>query len=237
MVYKFFDKKASGSGIKNENISNKELAKELHKLTIRKFNKRKVQSPFTGNIWGADLADMQLISKFNKGFRFLLCLIDIYSKYPCVIPLKDKKCITITNAFQKVLKESNKKTNKIWVDKGSKFYNRSMEPWFEKNGIKMYSTHNKGKPVISEWFITTLKNNIYKYVTSVSKNDYINKLYDMINKYNNTYHGIIKMKPADVNQTHILNLVKKLMIKIQNLKLVMLLEIRNIKVFFQKVTN
>ena len=113
MVYKFFDKKASGSGIKNENISNKELAKELHKLTLRTFNKRKVQSPFTGNIWGADLADMQLISKFNKGFRFLLCLIDIYSKYPWVIPLKDKKCITITNAFQKVLKESNKKANKI----------------------------------------------------------------------------------------------------------------------------
>ena len=74
-------------------------------------------------------------------------------------------------------------------------------------------------------------------MTSVSKNDYINKLYDIINKYNNTYHGIIKMKPADVNQTHILNLVKKLMIKIQNLKLVMLLEFRNIKVFFQKVTN
>ena len=167
----------------------------------------------------------------------MLCLIDIYSKYPWVIPLKDKKRITITNAFQKVLKESKKKTNKIWVDKGSKFYNRSMEPWFEKNGIKMYSTHNKGKPVVSEWFITTLKNKIYKYLTSVSKNDYINKLDDIINKYNNTYHGIIKMKPADVNQTHILNLVKKLMIKIQNLKLVIPLEFRNIKVFFENVTN
>ena len=74
-------------------------------------------------------------------------------------------------------------------------------------------------------------------MTSVSKNDYINKLDDIINKYNNTYHGIIKMKPADVNQTHILNLVKKLMIKIQNLKLVIPLECRNIKVFFENVTN
>ena len=151
--------------------------------------------------------------------------------------MKDKKCITITNAFQNVLKESKKKTNKIWADKGSKFYNRSMEPWFGKNGIKMYSTHNKGKPVVSEWFITTLKNKIYTCLTSVSKNDYINKLDDIINKYNNTYHGIIKMKPADVNQTHILNLVKKLMIKIQNLKLVIPLEFRNIKVFFENVTN
>ena len=71
MVYNFFDKKTSGSGIKNENISNKQLAEELQKPIIRKFNKRKVHSPFIGNIWGSDLADMPLISKFNKGFRFL----------------------------------------------------------------------------------------------------------------------------------------------------------------------
>ena len=75
---------------------------------------------------------MQLTSKSNKGFRFLLCVIDIYSKYACVIPLKDKKGITITNAFQKFLKESNRKPNKIWVDKGSEFYNRSMKSWLEK---------------------------------------------------------------------------------------------------------
>ena len=81
MFYNFFDKKTSGSGIKNENILNKELAEELHKPIIRKYNKRKVQPPFIDNIWGPDLADMQLISKFNKGFRFLLCVIDIYSKY------------------------------------------------------------------------------------------------------------------------------------------------------------
>ena len=87
MIYKFSNKKTSGNGIKNENISNKELAEELHKPVIGIFNKRKVHSPFIGNIWGADLADMQLISKFNKGFRFLLCVIDIYSKYVWVIPL------------------------------------------------------------------------------------------------------------------------------------------------------
>ena len=89
MVYSFFDKKTSamhenefaGSVIKNENISNKELAEKLHKPIIRIFEKRKVHSPFIDNIWGADLAEMQLISKFNKGFRFLLCAIDIYSKY------------------------------------------------------------------------------------------------------------------------------------------------------------
>ena len=113
LVYNFFDKKTSGSGIKNENIPKKELSEELRKPIIRKFNKRKVHSPFIDNIWGADLADMELISKFNKGFRFLLCVIDIYSKYAWVILLKDKKRIIITSAFQKILKESNREPNKI----------------------------------------------------------------------------------------------------------------------------
>ena len=112
MVYKFFDKTTSGGTIKNENISNKELAEELHEPIIRKCNKRKVHSPFIDNIWGPDLVDMQLISKFNEGFRFLLCVIGIYNKYTWVIPLKDKNGITITNAFQKILGESNRKPNK-----------------------------------------------------------------------------------------------------------------------------
>ena len=98
MVYKFFDKTSSGTGRPLSSVSlianNKEniqLADELHKPITRKFKKRKVYSSFRDNIWGADLADMQLISKSNKGFRFLLCVIDIYSKYAWVIPLKDKK--------------------------------------------------------------------------------------------------------------------------------------------------
>ena len=84
--YKFFDKNTSGNGIKNENIPNKELAEGLQKPIIRTFNKRKVYSPFIDKIWGADLADVQLINKFDKRFRFLLCVIDIYSKYAWVIP-------------------------------------------------------------------------------------------------------------------------------------------------------
>ena len=120
MVYKFFDKKASGSGLANNN-ENIQLEKELHKPIIKKFNKRNAYSSFKDNIWGIDLADMQLLSKFNKGFRFLLCVIDIFSKYAWVIPLKDNKGVSIVNAFQIILKESNRKPNKIWVDKGSEF--------------------------------------------------------------------------------------------------------------------
>ena len=83
--------------------------------------------------------------------------------------------------------------------KGSEFYIRSMKSWLEKNDIKMYSTHNEGKSVVAERFIGTWKNKIYKYMTSVSKNVYIYKLDDMVNKYDNTYHRTIKMKPVDVN--------------------------------------
>ena len=89
--------------------------------------KRKVHSSFINNIWGADLTDKQLISKFNKGIRFLLCVIHIFSKYIWLVPLKGKKGITNTNAFQNILDGSSRKPNKIWVDKGSEFYNRSMK--------------------------------------------------------------------------------------------------------------
>ena len=88
MVYKFFDKKTAGMGVKSM-PQNEQLAEELHKSIIREFKKRKVYSAFKDNIWGADLADMQLISKFNKRFRFLLCVIDIFSKCAWVVPLKD----------------------------------------------------------------------------------------------------------------------------------------------------
>ena len=138
------DKKALGGTVKNESISDKELVEELHKPFIRKFEKRKST---IDNIWGAVLAYRQLISKFNKGFKFLLCVIDVYSKYTWVILLKDEKGITITNPFQKLLDKSNRKQNEIWADKGSEFYNRSMKSFLQNNNIEMYSTHNQGKSV------------------------------------------------------------------------------------------
>ena len=111
--------------------------------------------------------------------------------------MKDKNGITITNAFQKTLKESNRKPNKIWVDKGNKFYNSSVKKWLKDNDTEMHSIHNEGKPVVPEK-TRTLETKIYKYMTSVSKNVYIDKLDDKVNEYNNTYHRTIKMKPVDV---------------------------------------
>ena len=141
---------------------------------------------------------MQLISKFNKGFRFLLCVIDVYSKYAWVIRLKDNKCVSIVNSFQKILKESARKAHKIWVDKGSEFYNSHFKKWLKDNRIEMYSIHNEGKSVVAERFIRTIKNKIYKHMISISKNVYIDKVDDTVHKYNNTKHRTIKMKLTDV---------------------------------------
>ena len=155
MVYSLFDKKSKGSGVNIPLEFNEQLAKELHKPIIRKSEKRRVYLGFKNNIWGADLADMQLINKFNKGFRFLLCFIDIFSKYALDVPLKDKKGARIVDAFQKILKESDRKRNKIWVDRGSKFYNNSFKKWLKDNDAVMYSIHNEGKSVVAERFIRT----------------------------------------------------------------------------------
>ena len=112
--------------------------------------------------------------------------------------------MSIVNAFQSILKDSNRKANRICVDKGSEFYNNTFKKWLQDNDIVMYSTHNEGKSVVAEKFVRTLKNKIYKYMTSISKNVYIDKLDDIVNEHNNRYHRTIKMKPIDVkNNTYI----------------------------------
>ena len=196
MVYRFFDKKSKGSGITNE--FNYQLANELHKPIIKKFKKRKVYSSFKDNIWGVYLADMQSLSRYNKGFEYLLCAIDLFSKYAWVIPIKDKKGTSIVNAFKKIISEGQRKPNKTWVDQGSEFYNNTFKDFLKMNNIEMYSTYNEGKSVVAERFIRTLKNKIFKHMTTISKNVYIDVLNDIVNKYNKTVHKTIKVKPNDV---------------------------------------
>ena len=239
MVYKFFDTKVEGSGAKNVNNTkltpqNQQLAEELHKPIIKKFEKRKVYAAFKDNIWGADLGDMQLLSKYNKGIRFLLCVIDIFSKYVWVVPLKDKKDVSIVTAFQSILKQSNRKPNKIWIDKGSEFYNVSFKKWLQDNDIVMYSTNNEGKSVVAERFIRTLKSKIYKYMTSISKNVYIDKLDDIVNECNNTYHTTIKMKPIDVKDNTYINIDKEINNKDPKFKFGDLVRISKYKNIFAK---
>ena len=124
-------------------------------------------------------------------------------------PLKDKKGVSIVDTFQKILHKSGLKPNKIWVDKRGEFYNSSFKKWLNDNDIEMYLIHNEGKSVIAERFIRILQTKIYKYMTLVSKNVYIDKLDDMMDEYNNTYHRTIKMKPVDVKDNTYIDFKKE----------------------------
>ena len=136
---------------------------------------------------------MQSLNKYNKGIKYLLCAIDLFSKYAWVVTLKDKKGTSIVNAFLEIISKG-RKPNKIWVDRDSEFYNNSFKAFLKMNNIEIYSTYNEGKSVIAERLIKTLKNKIFKHMTATSRNVYFNALDDIVNKYNNTVHKTIKMK-------------------------------------------
>ena len=167
------------------------LQMNFTKQLLENLKEERFHSSFKDNIWGVDLSDMQLISTFDKGIKYLLCVIYLFSKYAWVVPLKDKRGITIVNAFQKILDNSERKPNKIWVDQGSEFYSSSFKKWLDGNDIKIYLTFNEGKFVVAERFVRTLKNKIYKHMTAVSKNVYFDVLDDIVDKYNNTYQRTI----------------------------------------------
>ena len=156
------------------------------------FKRNKIYSSFRDNIWGVDLAEIQLISKYNKNIKYLLHVIDLFSKYAWVIPLKSKKEVTITSAFQKTLHSLKRKPNKIWVDQGSGFYNNSCKKWLRDNDIRMYSTHNEGKSVVAEIFIKTLKDKINNDMRAISKNICFNVLEDIV--INTAIHTIEPIK-------------------------------------------
>ena len=127
---------------------NYQLANELHKQIIRNFKRREVYSSLRDNIWGVDLADIQSLSKYNNGIKYLLCVIDLFNKYAWVVPLKDKRWISIVKAFQKTISEGGTaeskggcKPNKMWVDQSGEFYNKLFKRFLEISNIEMYSTY------------------------------------------------------------------------------------------------
>ena len=130
MVYRFFDKKTE-SGV---SVS-EELAEELHTTVTKKFKRRKIYARFKDNIWAANLAEMESLSSKNKSVKCLLCVIDVFTKYAWVKPLKDKKGTTGLNAFIEIINESNCKPNKLWVDEGREFYSKLMQEWLDSNDI------------------------------------------------------------------------------------------------------
>ena len=162
-----------------------------------------------------------------------MCAIDLFSKYARVVPLKDKRGISIINAFQKIISKE-RKPNKICFDQGSDFYNNYFKNFLKTNNIEMYSIYNEGKSFVAERFIRTLKNRIFKHMTAVSKNFYFDVLDDIVNKYNNTVSKSIKMKPINVTSDFYAKYNE--VFNKRKLKLVIMLEFQNTKTFLLEDT-
>ncbi len=176
-----------------------QLADELHKPVKRKFQRRRVEVKGIDQIWSADLVDMQWNSRVNKGFKYLLNIIDLFSKYAWSVPIKDKTGRSITDAFNKVVKSSGRKPEKLWVDQGTEFYNRVFRGWLTENDIEMYSTHNEGKAVVVERFNRTIKEKMWKYFSANNTHKYTDILDNLMGLYNVGYHQSIKMSPKEAS--------------------------------------
>ena len=172
----------------------KTLAEELHKPIIRKFERRRVLVNGIDKIWAADLVDMREFSKFNKGVKYLLAVIDIFSKYGWLIPLKDKTGEAVASALKTIFKE--RKPEKMWVDKGKEFYDKDV-----KELVELYSTENEEKSSVVERWIKTMKEKMWKYFTANSTNVYLNQLSELVKEYNNTRHSSFKMTPVEASES------------------------------------
>ena len=174
-----------------------ELADELHKPARRTFPKRRVFAHEVDGIWTADLVDMQSFAKANKGYKYILMIIDVFSKYGWGIPLKTKTGVEVASAFENLWKKAKvPHPKKLWTDKGREFYNKSMNKLLSKNNIELYSTENEEKSSIVERWNRTIKRNMWKYFTANNTTKYIDVLPKIIAKYNTTYHRSIKSTPT-----------------------------------------
>ena len=175
------------------------LAEELHKPVKRKFRKRRVLVSGIDKIWAADLADMQALSEENEEYKFLLLVIDTFSKYGWIVPLKNKKGETMVKAFKTIFEEG-RTPGKLWTDKGTEFYNKKMVDLRKLYDIKLYSTENEEKSSIAERWIRTMKEKMFKYFTDNNTYKYIDVLPDLVEDYNNTVHSSTKLTPIEASK-------------------------------------
>ena len=173
------------------------IAQEVHRQSRKPKEYRKVEVSDVNDIWSMDLVEMQNFEKENKGYKYLLTCIDLFSRYAWVEPLKNKTGVEVMNAIKRIFESANAKPNKIWVDEGSEFYNKDVKG-FLKN-IELYSTYGKAKASIIERFNRTFKGMMYKTFTIHMNHKWVKILNDLILLYNNKKHrGIGNMTPNEI---------------------------------------
>ena len=177
-----------------------QLAEELHKPITRNFRKRRMISYGIDKIWAADLVEIQKFSKWNKGIKYLLLVIDVFSKYGWIKPLKDKKTESVSSAFDTIFKKSKRKPTMLWTDKGSEFISKHFKEFLKKNKIKLYHTENEEKSSIVERWNKTMKNRMWRMFSANNNTVYWDKLDKLVDDYNNTYHSSSKMNPTEASK-------------------------------------
>ena len=185
------------------------LTDELHKPARKRFKKRKVFAKKANDIMAADLVDMQYFARGNKGFRYILMIIDVFSKYGYAIPLKNKTGAEMVKAFKQLWKSGMPDFRLLWTDKGSEFLNKPMKELLESRNVQIYWTENEEKSTVVERWNRTIKQWMWKYFTKHRTGVYINILPQLIERYNTTYHRSIKCTPSDArkpsNHQHVFN--------------------------------
>ena len=175
-----------------------QLAEELHKPIRRKFTKRRVFAKGVDEIWAADLVEMQTFSEWNKGIKYLLMVIDVFSKFGWIEPLQNKKGETVASAFKKIFK-SGRKPRLLWTDKGKEFYNKNVKQLLSRENIKLYSTEHKEKSSIIERWNRTIKEKMWK-MFSANNTVYYDKIDDLLENYNNSFHRSVKLSPTEASK-------------------------------------
>ena len=177
-----------------------QLAEELHKPITRNFRKRRVISYGVDKIWTADLIEMLQYSKWNKGIKYLLTVIDGFSKYGWIVTLKDKKTESVSLAFDLIFKKSKRKPEKLWTDKGSEFISKHFKEFLKKNNITLYHTENEEKSGVVERWNKTMKNKMWKMFSANNNTVYWDKLDKLVNDYNNTVNSSTEMTPTETSK-------------------------------------
>ena len=196
----------------------KTFAKEVHHTRIKNFQRRKVIVTRADETWGIDLAQMDSYVTDNDGYKFIMCVIDVFSKFAFCVPLKNKTALSILNALKEIISKSGRTPEKIWTDQGAEFKNKDMISWCKANKITLYSTYGDSKSVVAERFIRTIKTKIQMQMTETKNKNWVKILPELVNNYNNTKHSTIKMTPTEGskpdNESSVLsNILKKPIIK------------------------
>lgn len=179
----------------------KQLTKELHKPVKKKFAKLKVRVPHKDHTWSMDLVDMTLWADHNDGYKFILNIIDIWTRYAWSVPLKKKAAKDVLDAFKKVIVDSGRLPEKIWVDEGTEFYNQQMTRYLAANDIVRYSTHGQHKACMVERLNRTLKTKMWREFTEFQTNNWVSRQSKLLEWYNHKEHsGIGNRTPYSMSE-------------------------------------